>query len=124
MKNIFSIILALFVATTSLGTAFAGGNDTAEEVLKNSSAAQPINVDQVLDRSALPSLDYLPERANLVFKIKVDANGNYVSHKLQASDSPYMAQFIGRQLHKLKFKPAVQNGNSVPSWVVLPVVIN
>ena len=127
--NLLRLVLSLLVVagTTGMSYATGGGNEStvaADDVLANSHSAQPKNLNTVLSRAELPSLNYLPHPANVVFKIKVNADGSYATHQTLSTDSQYMAEYIGNHLHKVRFTPAVQNGQHVASWVVIPLRIH
>ena len=126
--NMLRILLSFFLFAGTAGVSYAtgGGNATTaptDDVLATTHAAKPLNLNEVLASGKLPSLDYLPHSADLTFKIRIDENGHYVTHKTLKSNSDYMAKYIGKQLHKLRFTPAVQGDKTVASWIVLPVRI-
>lgn len=84
--------------------------------------AEPLNLAQVIDRIA-----YAPEaisngiEGQVVFRILVNKEGEYRKHWVLKSDHPALAGLAASELRKLKFRPAMIDGEPTISWVNLPV---
>jgi TonB family protein len=61
------------------------------------------------------------EEGTVLFRIWVDKNGNYHSHQVVRSDNAAFAHQAGLQIKNLQFEPAQLDGETVSSWVLIPV---
>lgn len=56
----------------------------------------------------------------VITRILVDSSGNYVTHKLVQTAAPILDEAVEREIHLLKFKPAMRAGKTIPFWVNVP----
>jgi protein TonB len=63
-------------------------------------------------------------RGMVILRVQVDAEGNYVTHRVLQSSHAYLTQLCEQQLSRLKFSPAQQNGRNVKAWVTVPFTFN
>lgn len=82
---------------------------------------------KALNMRAVQSLIGYPEEARkkkiegqIVFRVFVDKEGNYVRHTIVKQAHPLLQQAVEAHLDKLKFSPAMQNGKPIMFWVNIP----
>ncbi len=56
----------------------------------------------------------------IVFRVKIDENGNYVTHLKPKTGHPILVKAVEEHLSKIKFTPAVQGEKPIPFWVNVP----
>ena len=56
----------------------------------------------------------------IVYRVLVDAKGNYVRHLVVHSSNPIFDKACKKHLKKLTFQPGMMGDQAVPVWVVLP----
>lgn len=59
---------------------------------------------------------------NLVFRVLIDENGNYVRHISPKKGHPIFVKAIEEHISKVKFTPALQGNNPIKFWVNVPFV--
>lgn len=57
---------------------------------------------------------------NLIFRILIDENGNYVKHIPPPNGHPIFIKEVEKYIPQLKFKPLIENGHAMKFWVQLP----
>ena len=82
---------------------------------------QPLNVNDLRKEIGYPqaAIDKNIE-GTVVARILIDKEGNYVKHAIVNAIDPLLAGAVEPQLNKLKFKPAMLNGEPVSFWVNMP----
>lgn len=79
----------------------------------------PINMDEVSKCIGVPVFD--PDRSSFyVFRILVDAKGNYQKHLIIKGDNSLLQTSIETCLLNLTFTPAIQEGRPIPFWINIP----
>lgn len=53
-------------------------------------------------------------------RVLVDSMGNYVTHTVIKRSAPSLTIAVEKEIHKLKFTPAIQDGKAIPFWVNIP----
>ncbi len=56
----------------------------------------------------------------VVVRVLVDEQGNYRKHKMIKKIHPILADAVEKNLHKLKFTPAIQGSKPIKFWVNIP----
>lgn len=59
---------------------------------------------------------------NIVFRVLIDENGNYVRHITPKKGHPIFIKAIEEHISKVKFTPALQGKNPIKFWVNVPFV--
>lgn len=59
---------------------------------------------------------------NIVFRVLVDENGNYVKHLPPKSGHPILIKAVEEHINKVKFTPAIQGDKPIKFWVNVPFV--
>lgn len=85
----------------------------------------PLNIDEFNRKIGYP----LPLReagiiGQVVFRILIDKEGNYVRHEVIRSPHPLLTEAFEKHLSELTFAPAMKEGMPVPFWINLPIQIH
>ncbi|MEL6133538.1 MAG: M56 family metallopeptidase [Bacteroidota bacterium] len=59
-------------------------------------------------------------QGTVVFRILIDEEGQYVKHQIVKSISPIFDEAIEAQITRMRFKPAMKDGQPVQFWVSIP----
>ena len=92
-----------------------------EDFIFVSQTPEPINMDAVKKLIEMPeSAIELGLEGEVVVRILIDEEGNYRKHKVIKKVHPILAEAVEKQIHKLKFIPAVQGNKPIMFWVNVP----
>lgn len=82
---------------------------------------EPQNMDEIINLIGYP--EEAKERnleGEVVARILIDKKGNYLRHKLVRKAHPILVNAVEAQISKLKFSPAIQDGEPIMFWVNIP----
>ncbi len=82
---------------------------------------QPLNMDDVRKIIGYPDIARdAGIEGQVVVRVLVDEQGNYRKHKMIKKVHPILADAVEKNLHKLKFSPAIQGNKPIKFWVNIP----
>jgi len=84
---------------------------------------QPLNMGEIVNLIGYP--EEAKERnieGEVVARILVDKEGNYVQHKLVRKAHPILVNAVEAQIPKLKFSPAKRENEPIMFWVNIPLI--
>lgn len=82
---------------------------------------QPVNLDEVVELIGYPELAKESSiEGQVIVRILLDEKGNYMKHSVIKNPHPLLTKAVEKQVHKLKFTPAIQAGKPVKYWVTIP----
>ncbi len=82
---------------------------------------RPLMLSELVAKIPYPQKAYQAGIEGLVqVQIKVDRNGNYVSHKVVYSPHALLSEAVSPYVGCLSFEPARMSGSSVPSIITIP----
>lgn len=125
--NLFIGAAVLFIiAMLSLSSARGQGSIQNNEPNPNAfvqveQKPLPLNFTEVRDSisSMRPIFGESAIEGNVVLKVLVDENGNYVKHIVLKQVHPILCKAVESQVNKLRFTPALQEGKPIKFWLVL-----
>ena len=92
-----------------------------EELVLASSEPEPINMDDVREYIGYPDI---AREANIqgqvVIRLLVDTMGNSIDYKVIKKGHPILAEAVEVHVMKLKFSPAILEGEKILFWVNIP----
>ncbi|MEM6265391.1 MAG: TonB family protein [Bacteroidota bacterium] len=111
--------LCLIVLLTSV--AMAQEEPKSDEFVLADAEPKPLNMEEVRQAIGYPraAVDGAIE-GQVVARVLVNKQGNYVKHKLIQEGHPILAKAVEAQVSRLKFSPAVLEGAVIPFWVNIP----
>ncbi len=122
MNNLFSICLLIFLPSTLIcQLAQIDFEDQLPDIHEYVSVDRqpiPINLDEIKKEIGYPIEAIKQEIEGLVYtRILVDKHGHYLDHKITRHLHPSIDNAIAYHLPKLKFLPAIKDGQSINFWV-------
>lgn len=83
--------------------------------------ATPLNLTEVKMTIGYPQeARDLGEQGQILLKVTIDENGDYVEHELLDSASEILAQQVEGEIWRVKFEPGLKDGKPVPFTVEIP----
>jgi protein TonB len=83
--------------------------------------AKPVNLSELKQMVEYPQMAKdAGITGRVVLRVFVNAQGQYVRHIVSKSPHPWLTAAVEQHINKLRFTPAIQNGNPVPMWVNVP----
>lgn len=81
----------------------------------------PVNLKEVVNQIEYPTWAISAGfEGQVIVNVHVDEKGNYLNHEVLQSAHPYLEEKLIPYLSKIEFNPAVSNGKTVSSWMVIP----
>lgn len=97
-------------------------NPDPNKFVKVDAQPKPSNMDDYRKSLVYPELARSAGvSGKVVLKVLIDQNGVPISHIVQKSPHPSLADEAGKKVYSLRFSPALQNGKPIKFWVVVPV---
>jgi len=91
------------------------------EIPTNDQEPQPLNIHEIRIEIGYPTLARdAGISGDLELRILISKEGNYVTHRITKSIHPILLHAVESKVHKLRFKPAIQEGRPVPAWINIP----
>lgn len=82
---------------------------------------QPLNMDDVRRLIGYPAVARDANiQGQVVARVLVDKEGNYRKHVIVKTGHPILRDSVEQHLPKLKFTPAMKNGEAILFWVNIP----
>ncbi len=82
---------------------------------------EPVNIDDIKQKIGYPGpATKAGIEGIVVMRVLVNKRGKYVKHIVLSSPHPILTEAVEKQLHKLKFTPAIQSGKRVKVWTNIP----
>lgn len=92
-----------------------------EDFIFVSQNPEPINMDEVKKLIVMPELAVnIGLEGEVLVRILIDKEGLYRRHKVIKKVHPLLAEAVEKQIHKLKFIPAIQGDQAIMFWVNVP----
>ena len=92
----------------------------SEVKVKYFTSPSPINIKEVQNAIQYPENAQDAGLEGLVIcKILVDKDGNYMRHRVVHSPDPSLREAVSPHLARLRFVPAIKNGEAVAAWTTL-----
>lgn len=96
-------------------------NDEPQRFYPVSKKAEALNLGEVKAAIKMPrGLTSQEKQDTILFRILVDANGNYTKHLPPKSGNPQLITEIEKHLSELRFSPSMSGDESVKVWVNVP----
>ena len=105
-----------------MGVSMAQTESSAFVYVHRDQSPKPLNLKETVSRIEYP--EYLlnsGKEGTVLFRVLVDEKGNYRKHETVRSETAAFAFAAERVLPRLKFEPAMLDGEAVSSWVFLPI---